>query len=201
MGSKSDKDAHKLSEEELKNLLNRIAARDHKASVEFYKHFRHEVAVIVKSLVFDDEYTQDTIINTVLYEGMQSATRYRGEGDFSAYLGGIARRQCKNHIRKKYQGISTVVDETLINAIPDDAPTAEMQLIQKQEYSKLRDCLKRLTDKHRDVVLGTYFGELSEAECADHLAIAPGTVKSRLSAAKKKLEDCLTQKRKGTCND
>lgn len=47
----------------------------------------------------------------------------------------------------------------------------------------LLDAVARLGEADREVIGMRYFAEMSEAEMADALAVAPGTVKSRLSRA------------------
>lgn len=47
----------------------------------------------------------------------------------------------------------------------------------------LREALRQLSLDHRTVVVGRYYLDWSEAQLADALDIAPGTVKSRLSRA------------------
>ena len=51
----------------------------------------------------------------------------------------------------------------------------------------LIDALGHLSIDHRTVVVGRYYLDWSEAELADALDVAPGTVKSRLSRALTKL--------------
>jgi RNA polymerase sigma-70 factor (ECF subfamily) len=51
------------------------------------------------------------------------------------------------------------------------------------EHARVIDALRDLSVDHRTVVVGRYYLDWSEAQLADALGIAPGTVKSRLSRA------------------
>ncbi len=51
-----------------------------------------------------------------------------------------------------------------------------------------------LSPEDRDVIVLRYALELNEAEMADALGVARGTVKSRLSRAKGRLRDAITRK-------
>lgn len=64
-----------------------------------------------------------------------------------------------------------------------DGPAAEVAL----RDSTLLAALGQLSVEHRTVVVGRYYLDWSEAELAEALDVAPGTVKSRLSRALTKL--------------
>ncbi len=53
--------------------------------------------------------------------------------------------------------------------------------------------LGQLSIDHRTVVVGRYFLDWSEAELADALDVAPGTIKSRLSRALTKLATLMEE--------
>ena len=54
---------------------------------------------------------------------------------------------------------------------------------QVEDADAVRRALRRLSRAHREVVVLRYYAHLGEAQIADVLQIAPGTVKSRLSRA------------------
>ena len=60
-----------------------------------------------------------------------------------------------------------------------DTPAADVEL----RDAALADALGHLSIDHRTVVVGRFYLDWSEAELADALDVAPGTVKSRLSRA------------------
>ena len=51
----------------------------------------------------------------------------------------------------------------------------------------VRRALRDLSQPHREVVVLRYYAQMSEAQTAQFLRVAPGTVKSRLSRAKAQL--------------
>jgi len=59
--------------------------------------------------------------------------------------------------------------------------------------SQLVDALGRLSIEHRAVVVGRYYLDFSEAQLADALDVAPGTVKSRLSRALTQLSNLMEE--------
>jgi DNA-directed RNA polymerase specialized sigma24 family protein len=72
---------------------------------------------------------------------------------------------------------------------PGDDPADE--LARNERRQTLLDAVARLSDRDREIVSLRYFCELSEAETAAAIGIAPGTVKSRLSRALVRLRDEL----------
>lgn len=189
---KPNKPQQELSEQEIETLLNQVAANDHKACVAFFNYFRPRIAMQVRKKVFADEYTIDGIVNAILYEAIKQIPSYRREGGFGAFLSGIARNHCNNHIRSRYRGIQAAdLDEDLLSSIPDETPGPEAQLIQKQDHEAVHYCLDKLTPNHREILRASYFGDLSEAECAEVFKIRQGTVKSRIFHAKEKLLACV----------
>lgn len=54
------------------------------------------------------------------------------------------------------------------------------------------DCINGLSLKHRTAVILYYFNDMSIREIAESMGCCEGTVKSRLSAARKKLKEALS---------
>lgn len=63
--------------------------------------------------------------------------------------------------------------------------------LRKEQYLAVRAAVSKLPEKYRTPVLLYYMEDLSVAETARVLGIPPGTVKSRLSVARKRLESEL----------
>jgi RNA polymerase sigma-70 factor (ECF subfamily) len=70
----------------------------------------------------------------------------------------------------------------------DMRPNAEAQLA---DHQTLQEGLQKLSFKERSVVVLHYWEDQSLDEIARHLQIPEGTVKSRLSIARKKLQSWL----------
>jgi RNA polymerase sigma-70 factor (ECF subfamily) len=87
-------------------------------------------------------------------------------------------------------------DESDVAAMVDlfdsgvDGPFEELQLEERRQIVSRR--VEELPDTWRQVVLMVYYQGLKHREAAEALSIPVGTVKSRLHAAMKKLEESLT---------
>ena len=65
------------------------------------------------------------------------------------------------------------------------------RLIGKEERERVRKAVESLDEKHRSIVVLYYFNNFTTAEIARITGCFEGTVKSRLHAARKKLEKSL----------
>lgn len=114
------------------------------------------------------------------WEGaIRALPRLEDPARFRGWLYGIAARKCADALRGKYR------NARLVTAAADVAPASDA--IAPDERLDLGAALKALPAEQR-LVVGLYFGEgLSVGEIASALALPPGTVKSRLFAARKAL--------------
>jgi RNA polymerase sigma-70 factor (ECF subfamily) len=106
---------------------------------------------------------------------------------FRAWLYAIAARKCADALRTKYRGqrLADAVTDDLASAVAPDAETDASQ------HLDLADALQALPAEQR-IAVSLYFGEdMSIAEIAHITGVPPGTVKSRLFAARKTLRASL----------
>ncbi len=75
---------------------------------------------------------------------------------------------------------------------PDPGETPEDHLARGEVRLALEDCLRRLTDEQRAVVLLADVQAMDYSEVAAVMQTALGTVKSRLARARANLRDCLS---------
>jgi RNA polymerase sigma-70 factor (ECF subfamily) len=74
---------------------------------------------------------------------------------------------------------------------PDPAPTPEERLTGAETQMEMWAALRQLSPEQRAVVVLRYYHGMDEAELSDALACPPGTVKSRLHAARRRLRALL----------
>ena len=77
----------------------------------------------------------------------------------------------------------------------EEEKTAVMENIaapEAEDYSRLHEAIDRLPEKLRVTVILFYFQDMDVGQTAQALNIPPGTVKSRLSKARKLLKEVLS---------
>ncbi len=137
-----------------------------------------------------EDATQDAFISAY-----KALNKFRG-GNFKAWLLRIATNACydelRRHKRRPQSSIDALTEENESFAFmrdPQDGPEAHQQKVDL--VLAIEECLQRLPDDQRvTVVLGDVEG-YDYSEIARITAVSLGTVKSRLSRARRKLRDCL----------
>lgn len=82
---------------------------------------------------------------------------------------------------------------SFVDLLPDDAPSPDHQLEDHELKQSIRTALKQLSPSQRKAVVLRYFLGFSEKEMADEMDVPRGTVKWRLSAARKYLSAILPE--------
>jgi RNA polymerase sigma-70 factor (ECF subfamily) len=72
----------------------------------------------------------------------------------------------------------------------DDSDPADV--VEMEEFKQMvRRSLGQLSPYHREVIVMRYFLDMSEQEMAEQMRVPPGTIKSRLNAARRQLKRLL----------
>ena len=114
--------------------------------------------------------------------------RFRAGAPFRPWLLRIVANEAIN--RRKARGRRPTVGLSLAmdRPSPDTALSPEGAALASERRERVLGALREMREDDRLVIAYRYFFDLSEAEMADALGCARGTVKSRLSRALKKLQ-------------
>ena len=114
-------------------------------------------------------------VQDALAQALRRSGQYRPErGPLKAWFLGIVRHRCIDLLRRR-KPESDKVDE-----IAAAAPGPEELAERAQESSRLQQAIARLPAEQRQIIVLRDYMDLSYAEIATVLEIAPGTVMSRL---------------------
>ena len=127
-----------------------------------------------------DDAVQDTFL--AIWRG---AARFRGDGEVSSWIWGIAVRRLIDLTRRRPRR-AWAVDVVRLE------PSAEELVLLGLEYGDLAAVLGRLSPELRAVIRATALDGLSNREAASLLGIPTGTVKTRLMRARRELRAALT---------
>lgn len=118
---------------------------------------------------------------------VKSISQYDPTKEFGPWLTKICVNTYRNVLRRLTR--SPFLDfrtneekDAQINAVPD---------AEKADYSPLYEAIDRLPEKYRIAVILFYFQNMDVASTAHVMGIPEGTVKSRLSKARKLLKEVL----------
>lgn len=117
----------------------------------------------------------EDVAQTTLLKACAAWTRVRAADDRDAYTYRILLNATRDSWRRPWRR------EHAVEQPPDSA--VHDRIADVEAADALRRALARLSRPHREVVVLRHLVQLSEAQTAAALGIAPGTVKSRLSRA------------------
>jgi RNA polymerase sigma-70 factor (ECF subfamily) len=125
---------------------------------------------------------------------------YRGESRFSVWLYRLTYNLCIDFLRKKpriavipltYQDDSGEEAEL---EIPDVSSLPENELLLAEKRRVINESIEELDDDHREIIYMREITGMSYYDISTVLGINEGTVKSRLSRARKNLAEILMSK-------
>jgi RNA polymerase sigma-70 factor (ECF subfamily) len=121
-----------------------------------------------------------------LVKAFGALSRFRPGAPFGPWLFRIVVNEARN-ARRSGQRRRQLVERLGHSMAPHSTTSPETALLDADERRLLVAAVQRLPHRQREAVACRYFLELSEAETAEVLGIALGTVKSRVSRALRKL--------------
>ena len=168
-----------LEETELVERARRGDLRAWETIVRTHQGIAFRTAYVLTGSAADaEEAAQDGFV-----KAYRALGRFRRGASFRPWLLRIVANEAKN--RRKAAGRRPTVDLSVAEDRPsgDTALSPEAAALASERRESVLTALRQLREEDRLVIAYRYFFELSEAEMADALGVAKGTVKSRLSRA------------------
>ncbi|MDQ6906189.1 MAG: RNA polymerase sigma factor [Chloroflexota bacterium] len=117
--------------------------------------------------------------------------RFRLDAPFRPWLLRIVANEARNRRKAVGRRVGLALRATERHRNDDVAPSPETMALRAEQQDALLRAINQLREDDRLVIAYRYFFDLSEAEMATALAVARGTVKSRLSRALGRLRTAL----------
>ena len=177
-------------------LLEGVARGREKDFEELYRRFQPRLSGFFRQRMRDPQATEELVQETMLIVWDRAST-YNGSSRASTWILGIGYRKLLewNRKDKRAKDLFRTEDdeepEKLAGHLLDDA---SRKVGREDIMSQVRDAVQALPDEHRMVVELTFQQGLSYNEIAQMLDTKPGTVKSRMFYAKKKLKEILEER-------
>lgn len=135
-------------------------------------------------VILGDAGLAEEIVMDALLKTYNSWGRIRDHARSDAYLRRAVVNLCRSKIRRKV--IERRVNQETYKRDERKAPAWDAEIHETKRL--VWEAVKKLPDRQRAAVVLRYFEDLPEAEIAEILDCAQGTVKSQLSKARAKLE-------------
>jgi RNA polymerase sigma-70 factor (ECF subfamily) len=169
------------------DLIGRMAAGDENAMRELYAAYGQRLFAYALRLTNDRALAEDVTQETLVI-AWRTAGKFRGQGRLIAWLLGIVHHHALKALRHRSEPLEDV-EEMLAerNASPEDqAEAAELK-------RWVRKGLQDLSSEHRAVLELVFYQGLTLNEAAEVCQCPLGTVKSRLSYARRHLRGLLSR--------
>jgi RNA polymerase sigma-70 factor (ECF subfamily) len=170
------------------NLVRRMAAGDEAALHELYAAYGQRLYAYALRLTGDPAQAED-VVQDALVAAWKSARRFRGEGRLIAWLLGIIHHLAIKSLRHRSQPLTDEI-EAMLEA---GSPSPEQQIESAEQAARLRLGLQALSPEHRSILELIFYQGLSLEEAAQVCRLPLGTVKSRLSYARRHLRGILSR--------
>ncbi len=141
-----------------------------------------DVAVRTAHLVAPDGDADDAC-QEAFVKAWRALPSFRAGSPFRPWILRIVTNEARNRRRSAGRRTGLALRAAEDRPSSDAAPSPESAVLDQESRAALLAAVNALRDDDREVIGARYFLELSEAETADALGIARGTVKSRLSRA------------------
>lgn len=169
-------------------LIERIRSQDEMAFRELFDKYYPRVFAFVRRRL-DDPALSEEVVGDVFFEVWRSAAVFRGASRVSTWIFGIATFKSleadRNRRRLKRSTVVSTDDEILQQA--PDQKGAVAYLEARSELRWIEQRIGNLSDSQRQVAELALLEGRSTEEIASQLGISTGTVKSRLSRARREL--------------
>lgn len=169
-------------------LLARVAKKDREALAEVYARFQRPLFSYLFHLLGQKELAED-VLQEVMVIVWQKAQTFRGTAQASRWIFGIAHHQAFKALRR--DASATFVELETLEDLADEALDPEADVLRQVTHEELARALAALTPEHREVLELAFFQDFSCKEVAAIVGIPLGTVKSRLSYARRILRTTL----------
>ncbi|KGH06512.1 RNA polymerase sigma factor [Comamonas thiooxydans] len=186
----------KTSDNELMDLLDRVATRDERALKLLYDLTASRLYGLALRIVANKEWAEDVLQESFL--GIwRSAETYRDSlSPPLAWMGMLVRSRALDFLRRRRAERLhlNVPIESVEELLQDKDAHAPMQLIEASEQAAaLHQCLQQLAQPQRQVVSLAYLRDLSHSELASSLKLPLGTVKTWMRRSLEQLRKCMAR--------
>lgn len=174
---------------------------DQRAYADLMKSYWEPLYMLLLKMTNNPTEADDLTIET-FGKAFCQLNSYTPVNAFSTWLFSIGTNTCIDHIRK--QRLATIALSTLATTkddevyeypMPADTPNPEEAVITQQRHEVLRNLVKMLKPKYRQLVELRFFDELSYDEIARRTELPLGTVKIRLLRARNILAEMMSHRK------
>ena len=179
--------SRETTDAEERQWLERIAARDASAFEALHRRYFDPLCGFAARMVRERDRAEE-IASDTLMAVWRGAGRFEGRSKVSTWVFGIAYRTALKALRRTDP--STGAED--IDAAHHIADSKVVPMEARLERDRVTALLRSLPIEQRAVMELCYYYGRSVTEVSDITGLPPGTIKSRMHAARKRLKEALT---------
>src|SRR5580693_5021263 len=143
-----------------------------------------------------NEHDAQDVVQEAYLRAFRFFDSYRG-GDGKSWLLEVVRNTSFTFHRREKRDVTSVEFDEATHTPSVNPPDAEEALVVASKQTILKDCIEGLPDAFRGILVMRELEEMSYRQISDVAGLPPGTVMSRLSRARKRLEECAKARNNG----
>lgn len=174
-------------------LMRMVAKGDQRAFDEIYNRYAAKLAYYFTSKLKHDKEKGEDFVHDLFAKLIDRPELFDASRKFKTWIYSVANNMCINEYKKM------AVRSNTTNGVSQDLPIASYEKgvaeqVYEQDFANdLDSTLRDMDQKHSEVFVLRHIDGLSVKEVAEALDISPGTVKSRLFYATKKIAGQLAK--------
>lgn len=169
------------------DLRRRVRAGEHEAFAELYERYARSVYRHALRLTGDWSTAEEVLSETFLAAWNGRERLAEGEGPLIPWLLGIATHKCENARRGVRRRLAFLARQPGPAVVADFAPEAAGRVDDARRLRAVQEALGRLRRQDREVLSLCVWSGLDYQQTAEALGVPVGTVRSRLSRARRRL--------------
>ena len=189
-----------LGDDDDAGYVARCQQGDTEAFAVLVRRRQKQMINIAYRMIGDYDESCDVVQNAFL-AAFRGIGKFRGDARFSTWLCGIVLNHVKTHLTQRairlrreaasFDDSVNSEDRRYLNGLCSPEESVAERIEQHERDAKVQECIGRLEDEQREVLVLRDIQELSNEEICAVLKLPEGTVKSRLFRARSALKDAL----------
>jgi RNA polymerase sigma factor (sigma-70 family) len=171
------------------STLEACARGDERAFQALYRQEAGQLLGLAICMLGRRDLAEDCLHDAFVLIWRNAGRFQRRLGSGRAWVHSILRYRVLNALRSDRRLVE--MDDGFIETLLDERPQAEQLALDEGERRLLRSCLQRLEPPRRQPILLAFYRGLSHEQIASRLSTPLGTIKGRIRAGLRALQECL----------
>jgi RNA polymerase sigma factor (sigma-70 family) len=174
-------------------LVQLVAEKDADALEVLYERYGKVAYSLARRILTDEVLAQD-VVQEVFLSLWRDAQRFdAGRGTLATYLLSMTHHRAVDVVRREENLRRRRTSDEVLEFRPDPNPGVEAEAEAAERRSEVRAALAQLPPAQREALALAYFGGYTQREVAALVGVPLGTVKTRMAAGMRKLQQALRE--------